>query len=486
MSREKIARDRFLEHLFSIMMYGYQKEFSDIVISNTINRNAEEGNQEIARQAGKSLGFVLTEAFLSTHNDILYGEPIHVGFFAPRQEQVKTSFDKLKDMLPIAAEAFNMKFMEKNQGTLTMARPHFVGGRLINYKKVYTAYAMTLGEGTHVESKTMHRAYVDEAQDVDDFKVNKEVVPMLSAVGGNLYRIGVAGYRKCDFKRAVDEERNLVIADKDKVIEDREVMYKKTGDKKHLLWKQFVDKEVHKAGGEGVDYIRTQYLLQWITEKGNMTTKNKLDKCKQKFLCVGDNRVVLAADMAKKSDSTVLTASTVLGQRLRSWELIGQDYNDQYPAICEAAEWLEKKGYSVTRIRMDCTGGTGDAAGEALKAHPECKWNVEFFYFAPQNKHNLYQQFIGLIEVGCGIADGKIEEDTTPQRRFEYWAGDPNVERFEQQMLDMEKEYKGTEGNLLSCHHPDHAGAKDDHPDSTAMSVYIPADQEAPLGFEVL
>ena len=466
-------------------MYDYQSEFSDLVLHNTIHRNAEEGNEEIARQAGKSLGFVLTEAYLSTHNDILYGEPIHVGFFAPRQEQVKTSFDKLKDMLPLAAEAFHMKFMEKNQGTLVMAPPHIIGGRLINYKKVYTAYAMTLGEGTHVESKTMHRAYVDEAQDVDDFKVNKEVVPMLSAVGGNLYRIGVAGYKKCDFKKAVDEGRNVVIADKDRVIEDRRKMYEITQDKKHLLWEEFVDKEIKKAGGIGVDYIRTQFLLQWITERGNMTTKSKLNRCKKDFLCVGDDRIVVGVDLAKKSDMTVITASTVLGQRLRSWELIGQDYQDQYPAICEACEWLEDRGYKVTRIRMDTTGSTGDAAGEGLKAHPDCNWNVEFFYFAPQNKHNLYQQFIGLIEIGCSLDDGTIEEDTTPQRRFEYWAGDTNLMRFEQQMLDMEKEYKGAESNMLSCHHPNTPGAKDDHPDSTAMSLYIPVDQEAPLGLLV-
>lgn len=478
------ARDRFLESLYHIILYGYQDEISTDILQNTILRNGQEGNYEISRQSGKSVGFVVTESFLSTFNDVLYNEPIHVGFFAPRQEQVKTSFDKLKDMLPIAAEAFKMRFLEKNSGTLVMARPVIHGGRIYRWEKVYTAYAMTLGETAHVESKTLHRAYIDEAQDVDDFKVNKEVVPMLAATGGNLYRIGVAGYQNCDFKKAIDESRNAITCPVDKVIKHRQKMYERTGDEKHLLYKMFYEKLVKEVGGEDVDFIRTQFKLEWITEKGSVVSRNKLEKCKKRFLCVAEPYVVMGVDLAKKSDSTVITASTELGQRLKSWELRGQNYQEQYPAICEACQWMEDHGYIVQRIRVDTTGSTGDAAAEALEAHPDCKWNVEYFYFAPQNKHNLYQMFINLIEMGAAIADGLIEDKG--QRRFEYSDQDANYVQFERQLLDMEKEYKGAEGNLLSCHHPNSPGAKDDHPDSTAMSVFQPADQEARLGFVVI
>jgi hypothetical protein len=41
--------------------------------------------------------------------------------------------------------------------------------------------------------------------------------------------------------------------------------------------------------------------------------------------------------------------------------------------------------------------------------------------------------------------------------------------KFEMQMLEMIKEYKG---EFLSCHHPDRAGAHDDFPDSLALALY--------------
>jgi hypothetical protein len=479
-----VARDKFFASLYTIDLYDYQREISDDIVRNAIMRDALEANYEISRQAGKSVGFVLTEVFLSIINDVLYGEHVQVGFFAPKEQQVKTSFDRLKDYLPIAAKAFGMKFLESNSTTLVMVRPWIgVDGRSGTPKKAITYYAYTLGEGAHVESKTLHRAYVDEAQDIDDFKVKKEVMPMLSSTGGTLYRIGVAGYKNCDFKQSLDLGRHAVICPVERVLADRRKVFEQSGDERHLLYERWYQGLVQAAGSEDADHIKTQFRLIWIVERGNMTTKQKLDKCMRKFLCVGEPYVVVGVDLAKKSDSTVMTASTELGQRLCAAELKGHDYTDQYPEICRFCRQLEEKGYKVVRIRVDTTGSTGDAAAEALEHHRDCKWPVDYFYFAPQNKHNLYQQFLQLIEVGCAIAEGRVQD--TGQRRFEYWEGDPCITAFEYQMLQMEKEYKGIEGNLLSCHHPDKPGAKDDHPDSTAMSVFKPQDEESRIGFIV-
>lgn len=479
-------------------MYQYQKEVSDSIIHAVIHRDQLEANFEISRQAGKSVAYILTEAFLSVINDELYGEPIHVGLFAPKEQQVKTSFDRLKEYLPPFARAFKMRYRESNATTLVMERPVDHNG-ITYYLKACTFYAYTLGEGAHVESKTLHRAYVDEAQDVDDFKVNKEVRPMLATTGGCLFRIGVAGYKNCEFKMAIEDNRNAIIVPVRKVIEERRVVYEKTKDERHLLYEKFYNNMVKESGGEGVDFIRTQFLLEWIVERGNMTSRQKLDACARDTFKFGKGirpYVRIGVDLAKKSDSTVITATTQLGQRICAWELRGHNYNEQYPIVCEVCKRLEEDGiagildeegnpqkFRVEKIVVDTTGSTGDAAAEALEAHPDCHWSVEYFYFAPQNKHNLYNQFLSLIEMTNSIASGAIED--TGQRRFEYWTGDPCREQFEFQMLAMEKTYKGAEGNLLSCHHPDHAGAKDDHPDSTAMSAYEPHDGEGSVGFEI-
>ncbi len=482
-------------------MYGYQKLISDQIIHTVICRDQLEANDEISRQAGKSVAFILTEAFLSTINDELYGEPIHVGFFAPKEQQVKTSFDRLKEYLPVFAKAFRMRFRESNATTLVMERPVDHNG-ITYYLKAMTFYAYTLGEGAHVESKTLHRAYVDEAQDIDDFKVNKEVRPMLATTGGCLFRIGVAGYKNCEFKQAVDDNRNAIVVPVSKVIKERREVYEKTKEEKHLLYEKFYKQMLHEVGGEGVDFIRTQFLLEWIVERGNMTTRDKLMACGVENMTFPKGvkpRVRVGVDLAKKSDSTVITASTLLGQRLRSWELKGHNYNEQYPIICQVCKILEEEGigintvdddgkavpqlFTVDEIIMDTTGSTGDATAEALEAYPDCHWHVRYFYFAPQNKHNLYNCFLSLIEMTNSIKQGTIED--TGQRRFEFWLGDPNLEVFIYQMLAMEKEYKGAEGNMLSCHHPKLAGAKDDHPDSTAMSSYEDPSGEGSVGFEI-
>ena len=490
------SRDELIKHLHGFTMYDYQKLISDQIVHAVIFRDTLEANDEISRQAGKSVAFILTEAYLSVINDELYGEPIHVGFFAPKEQQVKTSFDRLKEYLPAFARAFRMRYRESNATTIVMERPVDHNG-ITYYLKACTFYAYTLGEGAHVESKTLHRAYVDEAQDIDDFKVNKEVRPMLATTGGCLFRIGVAGYKNCEFKQAIDAGRNSIVVPVNQVIEQRRKVYEETGNEKHLLYERFYNQMLGEVGGEGVDFIRTQFLLEWIVERGNMTSREKLEACRVENMTFPKDvepYVVVSVDLAKKSDSTVITATTEKGQRIRAWELRGHNYNEQYPIICEVCELLEKgevmsrddgtpQKFKVRLIRVDTTGSTGDAAAEALEAHPDCHWNVEYFYFAPQNKHNLYNQFLSLIEMTNSIRLGKIED--TGQRRYEYWAGDPCVEQFEFQMLAMEKEYKGAEGNMLSCHHPDSPGARDDHPDSSAMGVYEAADSEGSFGFEI-
>ena len=47
--------------------------------------------------------------------------------------------------------------------------------------------------------------------------------------------------------------------------------------------------------------------------------------------------------------------------------------------------------------------------------------------------------------------------------------GTKNSEKFRQQMLDLQQEYKG---QLLSVHHPDDPNAHDDYPDSWALAEW--------------
>ena len=116
-------------------------------------------------------------------------------------------------------------------------------------------------------------------------------------------------------------------------------------------------------------------------------------------------------------------------------------------------------------LRCDATG-VGDVVVEMLEQ--KSRWNVESFIFTQLSKAQIFQSLTNLIAVSEGIADGSIEDKG--QKRFEYWNGDPMVKKFEQEMLDLEKEYIG-EKQILSCHHPDKSGAHDDYCCSLALAV---------------
>ena len=73
--------------------------------------------------------------------------------------------------------------------------------------------------------------------------------------------------------------------------------------------------------------------------------------------------------------------------------------------------------------------------------------------FTLQSKDNLYKNLIKILR----------------DEELVYPSDHKLAIKFEMQMLEMIKEYKG---EFLSCHHPDRAGAHDDFPDSLALALY--------------
>jgi len=83
-----------------------------------------------------------------------------------------------------------------------------------------------------------------------------------------------------------------------------------------------------------------------------------------------------------------------------------------------------------------------------------------FFVFTLQGKNDLYVNF-----------EQTLFKDPGDPLRFSYPADHPLTAEFEEEMVAMEREYKG-DGEYLSVHHPENEpGAKDDAPDSTALAV---------------
>ena len=79
--------------------------------------------------------------------------------------------------------------------------------------------------------------------------------------------------------------------------------------------------------------------------------------------------------------------------------------------------------------------------------------------FTLQSKNDLYLNF-----------QEALYRDPADDMAFTYPLNHPLTAEFEDQMTRLVREYKG-DGEILSVHHPDEPDARDDAPDSTALSL---------------
>lgn len=479
------AHDAFLKEGRNVNFYDYQVDFRKLVFDGLFLREYVDVGYEVSRQAGKTTGIAEPIAFLAGFADMLFqtgSRPFGIGFFAPREDQYMTDWLRVRDIMPDICAMFGLIEMVNNDTLMRYGRPTYDRfGR--NQKTVPRVefHGYSLGEGTKVESKTLDLAIIEEAQDIDDVKVDKMVRPMLTSTDGLMVHIGVAGYRKCYFKKLIDSKKNCVIWPFDKVIECRQQMFEKTGDEYHLNYKKFIDKELNRIGQQITDEFRTQYMLEWVTDVGNFITEEALKLLKRDKVELKSKWVRVGIDFGKSHDFTVATIVTELGQRLGSLRLNGTDYMDQIPIVLD---WIQdycddhpfesinehgqpkKEPLKVEYVQYDHTG-VGNAVGEFLD--DKCKWVVRPLDFTAKVKADMFQDLLNLIAVGTGIAKGLVED--TGQRRFEYDANDPNVQIFEYEATEAEKEYKGQLG-ILDVRAPEKKDKHDDTLYSLILGTY--------------
>ena len=490
------AHDTFLSHEFGrgVEFYEYQSEFRQELFDGLLCRDRGEIGYEVARQAGKTTGVAEPVAFLAGIADMLFcvgSRPFGIGIFAPREDQYRTDWLRMRDILPDIASLYGLVQMVDNDTLMRYGRPKFDAfGRMLKMVPRLEVHGHSLGEGTKVESLTLDLAIVEEAQDIDDVKIDKMIRPMLTSTDGLLVHIGVAGYRKCYFKKFIDSKKHCVVWPYDKVIETRRRVHARTGNDYHLNYERFIEKEKERIGNQITDEFRTQYMLEWMTEVGNFITEEQLKMLKRDRIKPRSKYVRVGIDFAKAHDFTVVTICTELGQRLASLRMNGTDYTDQIPLLLE---WIEKwckdhpfeylgpKGETLTTplevewVQYDHTG-VGNAVGEMLDQ--KCRWVVKAVDFSARVIADMFQDFLNIIAVGIGLTKGAVED--TGQRRFEYDARDENVEVFEFEMTEAEKTYQGQLG-ILSVHAPEKKDKHDDTLFSQILGIYE-GEQEPSLG----
>lgn len=472
-------RSEHLRNVHGVTFYPYQEFISDAIISALLNNfritaNATEADikklnraeipVEISRQAGKTTAIVHTIDFINVYFTKLFHRRIFTGIFAPQREQAKTDFDRLKECLfrsePlfIHTEQERKEYREQSNST-TLILPNGA-----------STYIFPVTATSKPESKTLDLIIFEESQDLDDNIVKQQILPMGANTNAPVVYVGTAGTKICYFYRLGQSGRALKLYH-DEIVKQRREIYEKTEDATHLIYEQTVNKDIEKFGRE-TDEISRPYFGKWLIGSGQFVTQEDLDKIvsgRKPTFHEKKNEVYIGIDTAKNPDSTVVTAIRKNNgkKEVINWlELRGDNYQNQFDII---VEWL--KNYNVIAIAIDSTG-QGDFMPDMFESHTN--WQDENsglfrIKFSAPTKDMMYKNLkVSIKELLTDLPDLSTK------------AG----ERFKQQMLDLQQEYKG---QLLSVSHPDDPNAHDDYCDSFALAEWAYAKwNESPVSVQTI
>jgi len=408
---------------------------------------------EFSRQSGKTTSIVHIIEFIMIYFPKIFNRPVRLGIFAPQREQAKTDFDRLKTALMktqrvieqvVGQENADRAKEESNANTLVLANGS-------------SCWIFPVTATSKPESKTLDLEIFEESQDLDDKIVKEQIWPMGATTNAPRVYIGTAGTRLCYFRHIGQSPEALKLY-ADAISEQRRKMYQLTGDASHLIYEQYVNSEIEKHGLDS-DEVQRPYFGKWLIGTGQFTTEEELHALEtDRGLTYHEKQseCYVGIDVAKHPDSTVVTVvrynnSTKVKELINWLELRGENYQSQFEVICEFIG-----NYNVIALAMDATG-VGDPIADMFRANTEWTDEKSGFYpikFSAVSKDNMYKN----LKIS-------IKELLTTLPKLDIKKSD----KFRQQMLDLQQEYKG---QLLSVNHPDDPNAHDDYPDSWALAEW--------------
>ena len=461
----------FCEALSGNPYHNYQRDFSRRLIESVVIRDAEVLTAVAARQTGKTELVANTVAGLMILLPRLarlfpkllgaYKDGFWVGLFAPVEGQVETLYSRVVSRLTseraqdILADPEIDDRAKRISGVTRGIRLEKCGSFLM---------MMTANPKAKIESKTFHLAVIDECQESDDVVVSKSISPMLAHYKGTMVKIGTPSFTKNNFYKSIQLNKRL--------------QTRKGARQNHYQWNwkdvvkevpdygDFIKKEMLRIG-EDSDEFQISYMCSWILERGMFVTQTVMDDLADTSMetvkAWHNSPVVVGIDPARKQDSTVVTVVWVdwdrpdeydyFHHRVLNWlEIQGDDWEEQYHQI---VDFLSH--YNVLAIGVDANG-VGDAVAQRL-ALLIPRAEVIALTSSQQEQSERFKHLQALIQRGQIAWPGNAKA-----RRLRTW------KRFYQQMLDAEKDFKGS--NFM-VHAPDEPHAHDDYVDSLSIATAL-------------
>ena len=461
----------FAEGFCDIELFPYQREVGYRVIQSVLLGDGEEITVLQARQSGKSETLavcivaimILLPRLAVAYPDLLakFAKGCWVGVFAPTETQAETVWTRVFDRLTgeKAIETLGHPELD-DKATKSGGKAKTV--TLSNSRSL--CRMQTANPKAKIESKSYHFVLVDEAQECDDFIVQKSISPTLAFYNGTKVFTGTPNRTKNFFYNSI--RYNKARQTRKRQRQNHFEYNYKTVIKYNPDYKKFVMKERARLG-EDSDEFQMSYNCKWMLEQGMFVTEDRLDT-------LGDpgmglvrtwyrDQIVIGIDPARTTDSTVLTAMWVdwnapdrfgyFEHRILNWmEIHNKPWEEQYALMYDFIS-----SYSVLRIGVDAQG-MGSAVHERVQ-HMFPEIDVVACTSDSKNQSERWKHLLALIE-----RDMIIYPASAAARRTRPW------KRFKQQMVDLEKKFQGP---YMLAEAPDIRGAHDDYPDSAALAAVM-------------
>jgi len=414
----------------------------------------EEIAIETSRQVGKTTVVAHTAEVIMTFVSEVYNRPIRIGIFAPQIDQARISYTILRNALrPIkgmmVTSEEDKKKIREEENAKKLVLPN-------GSSCVIAPISLT----SKIAGLTLDLILIDEAQDADDEILKHVIWPMGKTTNAPRVYIGTAGTQICHFYRLGQAGAYKIYFDE--AVTQRRQAFEQTKDPYHLIYEQSVRSDIEKYGQDSPE-IQRQYFGVWQLGEGQFCTQEDLDRMvmdRHNTYQEKQSQAFAGIDTAKYPDSTVVTIlrynRDLRRKQVLNWmELQGDNYMNQVEII---KQFLSN--YNVVALAIDATG-QGDWVGDWFEQNTQWMDENSGLYrvkFSAVSKHNMYTN----LKVS-------IKELLTDLPKLDTKDG----ERFKQQMLDLQQEYKG---QLLHVAHPDDASAHDDYPDSWALAEWAYAE----------
>ena len=453
-----------------VEMFPYQEALGRRIIESVVSGDGATITGELSRQSGKtevvanvaaSLMILLprlAEMFPEFDPLQKFVKGVMIGCFAPVEQQVETLFGRVVDRLTSERALEMLEDPEIDD----QVKP---GSRRVRLKKCQSFCAMqTANPRAKIESKSYHVIFVDESQSVDEYVLNKSITPMGAFYLATMVMTGTPDIVKGVFYKTIQHNRRQEL--------------RRGGRKNHFRydWRYcakfnrnyaaYIRGEAQRIG-EDSDEFRLNYRLEWLLERGMLITESRMDELGDATMPIVTayfrSPLVAGIDFARKMDSTVATVLWVdwdrpdeLGlydHRILNWlEMHGEEWEDQYFRIVDFFS-----NYSIVSVGVDAQG-VGDVAADRLKRLLP-RIQVEPLSSQLPDQSARWKHLQQLLQRGL------LAWPAHPKsKKTKVWR------RFRQQMVDVEKTYRGAH---MIVEAPDEAGVHDDYVDSLACATIM-------------